>query len=459
MEPGHYFAALRKRWVVLAVVAFLGMAAAVLVSLLTTPKYAATTTVFFGGQVRSQLVQGQNPIQSFASLASKPVVLAPVIGELGLQTSPEALARTLDVQAELDTVLVEITATSTTSQGAADIANRVAGQLELAVEDLSRAGPNQAPSIQVDNVAPAAAPRDPYSPNLRLNLAAGLIVGLAAGGALAVLRDLLDRRVRTEQDVQALTDVPVLGTLAMTRGHVQLQPGSRSLRSEAVRRLRTNLLAVGAPGGRRALVLTSPGPAGGTTTTAVDLAIAVAESGLRVLLVDADLRRPVLADRLGLDARVGLTSVLLRPEREQSAVQAVARNLDVLTSGEVPANPSEVLGSETMAKVLANLTHRYDLVLLDSSPLLSFTDAAVLSQQADGALIVVDSRTVEREQLTESLRALELAEARAVGIVLNTTPTAAAGPQRRSLPALLGRSPTARAAAPRPALPARPSPS
>jgi polysaccharide biosynthesis transport protein len=163
-------------------------------------------------------------------------------------------------------------------------------------------------------------------------------------------------------------------------------------------------------------------PEEGKTTTAINLAVALAEAGARVILVDADLRRPSIANYMGLEGRVGLTTVLIGRADLDDVVQPWQfSGLHVLPSGQIPPNPSELLGSPSMEKLLSDLAERYDIVLLDSAPLLPVTDAAVLTKLAGGALLVAGADRIHRPQLEQAIASLETAGAHLHGIVLNKT--------------------------------------
>jgi capsular exopolysaccharide synthesis family protein len=170
----------------------------------------------------------------------------------------------------------------------------------------------------------------------------------------------------------------------------------------------------------KTIVVTSSLPGEGKSTTAVNLAITLADAGSRVALVDADLRRPSIAEYMGLEGEVGLTTVLIGQADLQDALQPWGdRHLHVLTSGQVPPNPSELLGSRSMATLLTQLASQYDMVLIDTPPLLPVTDAAILAKITGGAVVVAGAGTVQRQQLADGLGSLEDVGARVLGVVLN----------------------------------------
>jgi capsular exopolysaccharide synthesis family protein len=169
--------------------------------------------------------------------------------------------------------------------------------------------------------------------------------------------------------------------------------------------------------------MTSSLPGEGKTTTVVNLALALAEGGERVVLIEGDLRRPKVAEYLRLESAVGLTTVLIGKLPLEDAIQTTAHEkLDVLTSGSTPPNPAELLKSSTMANLLASLRERYDIVLIDAPPLLPVTDGALLSAQADGALLVVRHGKTTTDQVSLAVDRLEAVGAAPVGVIFNMTP-------------------------------------
>ena len=224
------------------------------------------------------------------------------------------------------------------------------------------------------------------------------------GIGFALLRQVLDSKVRSDQDVRALSDSPLLGTIgfddAVARHPVVVADEPMSAPSEAIRRLRTNLQFIGAANESKCVVVTSSVAGEGKSTTVINLAVSLALAGSRVILVDADLRRPSVAEYTGLEGGAGLTTVLIGRADVEDVVQIWRdTTLHILPSGQVPPNPSELLGSTAMGQLLEKLGASYDVVLLDSPPLLPVTDATVLTKMAGGALIVVGADLIHRAQL------------------------------------------------------------
>ena len=431
MDFREYPAALRKRWLSVVVITLTVLAAAAGITMSMTPMYTAATKMFFAvgtGESVSDLAQGsaftEQQMGSYADVATDPVILVPVIEQLELDVSYEELAKTLSVEVPPQTVVMRITATHQRPDDAARIANAVAEQLAATVGDFSPDRADGEPSVQVTVTAPAEAPTSPSSPHVPRSLALGALLGLVLGLTYALAREMLDTRVRSVEDVEAMTDHPVIGSVGLEpragRHAVFMTDDPMGHRAEAVRRLRTNLRFVDLTDKPGSIVVTSSLPGEGKSTVSINLAVALADSGAKVLLVDADLRRPSVAEVMGLEGNVGLTTVLIGHADVGEVVQPWREtSLDVLPSGPLPPNPSEVLGSRAMSVLLDTLMESYDAVVIDSPPLVPVTDAAVLSRLAGGALLVAGADQLHRAHLRESLTSLANVDARVLGIVVN----------------------------------------
>ena len=412
------------------VIALTTLATVSLATLAMPKMYTATTQLYFAvaGDSVSDLAQGssfaEKQMSSYAKVATSPLVLDPVVQQLALPTTASALSDFIEATVPPDTVTIDIAVTDPDPRQAARIANAVGAELAKAAGDLSPNREDGSEAVQATTFAVAQVPVAPSSPNVVQNLVIGLIIGLLLGVGSAVLRQVLDTKVRSEQDVHALTDRPILGVVAfdqeVPRHPVILRDEPLAGPSEAVRRLRTNLQFIDVASRPKSIVISSSIPAEGKSTIAINLAVSLADTGARIILVDADLRRPSMAEYVGIEGSVGLTTVLIGRADVEDVVQPLGTTtLDLLPSGQIPPNPSELLGSPAMAGLLNRLTASYDMVLLDSPPLLPVTDAAVLAKMAGGALVVVGADRIHRPQLAETLGSLEKAGAHVLGIVMN----------------------------------------
>ncbi|MBA75122.1 MAG: chromosome partitioning protein [Tistrella sp.] len=438
MELHDYIRILRKNWITILLLTLLGAGAATTYSLLTTPKYETTAQLYVSVQSQAaattDLVQGttfaRQIVTSYVDVVGTALVLDPVIDELDLDTTASILARQIGASAPLNTVLINITVTDSDPALAAEIANATGRSLADAVKTTLESGGSseQASPVRVTVVQPAMVPTTPASPNVPLNIALGTLVGLALGVAVAVVRTVLDTRIHTVHDIEQLTDRPLLGGIVFdpeaAKRPLLLHVDPRSPRAESFRALRTNLQFLNVDGGPRSFVMSSARPGEGKSTTTVNLAIALAETGARVALLDGDLRLPSVAEYLGIEGGVGMTDVLIgRVDLADALQRWGTQNLFVLPSGPVPPNPSELLGSAAMDSVLAALTEHFDYVLIDAPPLLLVTDAAVLSRKTRGAILAVAAGRTRKPELEGAIRAIETASGTILGVVATMLPT------------------------------------
>jgi len=285
--------------------------------------------------------------------------------------------------------------------------------------------------VVVRVVQPAAEPTA-SSTGLAVTLAFGLLTGLAVGVGAALARNALDTSVKSPQRLREATQAPILGTIAydpqVPKRPLTLHEDPQSPRSEAFRQLRTNLQFVDVDHPRKAIVVTSSTPGEGKTTTVCNLAIAMAAAGSRILVIEGDMRRPKVADLLGLERSVGLTSILAGQVRVEQAIQRWAGGrFDVLVSGPLPPNPSELLASKHTEVLLEQLREQHDTVLIDSPALLPVTDAAAVASATDGAILVCRFKETSQGQVQAAAEALQAVSAPLLGTVFSMVPASGSG--------------------------------
>ncbi|MCW2868014.1 MAG: lipopolysaccharide biosynthesis [Marmoricola sp.] len=433
MELKDYWKTIRHRWKVILLCLLVTVAAASLLTWQTTPLYASSTRLFISTSPSdtSDAYTGNlfatQRITSYAALVKDRPLAERVADDLGGSLDPDTLSGEVSATVDPDTVILQITATDADPVAARDIAQAYAEQLKLLVVDLETLDVKQVPLVRVSIVDNAQIASSPVSPQPVRNLGLAFILGVLLGVGVAVLRELLDTSVSSAEDVAQVTDAPILGHINADSAAVKRPPGEAlvdaSPWSEAFRVLRTNMQYVEVDHDQKIFVVTSSLPSEGKSTTAVNLAITLALAKQRVVLVECDLRRPLIASRLGLDDAIGTTSVLIGKVHLRDALQKYAdTGLRVLSSGPIPPNPSELLQSNAMEKLLSDLRADFDVVILDAPPLLPVTDAALLTAQADGALIVVRHGKTTRDQLGHAIERLEAVDAKPVGVVINLAP-------------------------------------
>ncbi len=295
----------------------------------------------------------------------------------------------------------------------------------------------------VDIVDPAIVPNVPVSPNVRVNLMLGALIGLALGIAIVLLRSYLDVRVRTPEDLKRFGFVPLSAINQMNEElqteklngngngtgihkdsefdkHLVSHFNPLSPLAESYRRLRTSVLYAQMDTPLKSFLITSANPSEGKSTTIANLAIAFAQAEKKVLLVDADMRRPTLHTQFGISKNPGLTDLFVGTSTFDEVVNKnVVDNLDVLCCGTTPPNPAELLGSKRMQEFIQQMTIKYDLVMFDSPPLLAVTDAAILSTCIDGVVLVVSAGSTRAAAIYRATEFLASVGGKVLGMVLN----------------------------------------
>lgn len=379
--------------------------------------YASESTGFIGANTAADSLiagglPGEQRAQSYLALTNSPAVLDRVAAETGQDAGGSLTASVVE-----GSNLIRVRATSTDPETAARLANSALQATADVAAEVDPGSPIRV--VPLSDARPASAP---YSPSTLRTVLAGALAGLVVGGLLALLRRLLDTKVRHRSDVRELTGVGVLGSLpedaTLTRtgeAAVDLDPRA----GEAVRSLRTNLRFISVDQPPRVVSFTSANPSEGKSTVASHLARALALAGERVLLVDADLRRPRQHELFGVSGDVGLSEVLAGEVQPDDALAATGvQNLTLLSAGRTPPNPSELLGSERMRTLLRLAAQDY-FVIVDSPPLLPVTDASLLATAVDGTVLVVRQDRTRKDHLEAAVESLAAVDARLLGTVVN----------------------------------------
>ena len=433
----------------------------------------------------TQLVTTDYMTTTYSKMLLDRPVLEGVIKQLSLQTSPDALKGQISVDEVPNTQLLTITVSDPEPTQAANIANAVASVFGARIRELqsqryaeSRDGlqkqvsdMEQQISTTNDQIAattdptalqqlqerltqyrmiysdlvtsyeqvrlseeqtstnvvvsePAAVPYIPVSPKTSRNTLLAVMAGmlLAAGVVFAI--DALDDTIKNPDEMRRRFNLPILGMIAWheTGGDQPIALAEpRSPTAESFRSLRTNLTYAAVDKPLRRILVTSATPQDGKTTIASSLAVVFSQNDKNVVLVDADLRRPQVHHRFGLQNRRGLSDLFIRPlDSLSGVVNAVTLpKLAVITSGGLPPNPSELLTSKTMGQILDRLNTAFDLIVIDTPPLLTVTDAAALAPAMDGVVLVAKPGTTKMGAFRQALEQLQAVGARVLGVVLN----------------------------------------
>lgn len=431
MTLQDYIDALRRQWIVIVALTVIGAGAAFGYARTLPPEYSSTAAVMViaqRGDSTNELVQGssyvQSLVQTYAVLASSPLVLAPVIEELDLDETPTQLAKRVSVVNTLNTVVIEISVTDTDKERAQETAAAITDSLISAVSDVSPSDAEGQPAVRMETIAPARMPQAPIGPNTRLLVIIGAAIGFGLSVAYALLRRALGTRLSERADIAAITDAPVLGEIvAWRRNYTILSTMLRSRDSrsaESFRALAANLKYVAVDRDLRVVMVTSSAPHEGKSSVSIGLAAALAESGHSVVIIDADLRRSSVAHALQLEGAVGVTSILVGDVTLAEAVQhSESLDIDVVAGGATAPNPGQLITSHRLRDLVSEAREEYEYVIIDSAPALVVSDALWLADLADGVLVVVRSGKTRRKQISAVLTTLRSTHKDVFGIVLN----------------------------------------
>jgi capsular exopolysaccharide synthesis family protein len=370
-----------------------------------------------GLQISSQLLQSYAGIVTSRTLAQK------VKDRLSLPESADAIRSKLSAAPQPQTLYIIIKGRDNDPVRARSITEAATGVLIESISELEK-GRDSTTAVTASVLDPAVRGHK-ISPRPVVDLGAGAVLGLLVGLTLALALDALDRTVKTTVQAHQLLNAPVLGAIPRIRKRaVVAAPAGADPVSEAYRAVRTAVRFVNPDHPVRSFAVTSAGESDGKTTTAANLAVALAESGQRVVLIDADMRRAGLASALGIEGAIGLSNVIVGQVPLADALQTWRNLLTILPAGTLPPNPSELLGSQSMQDLLQDLLQEYDVVVLDAPPALPVTDAVVLATLIDGLIVVVRAGRTSRPVLSELRRRLETVQAHVLGLVLNVAPAA-----------------------------------
>lgn len=500
------YGAILWHWAWLIVLSMvLGAGAAYVSSRLTTPVYAASTTLLINEASSSgktadytSILISERLAQTYSVMMTKQSVMDEVVKTLGLDTTPDLLPGRVSVNLVRDTQLVVLQVEHEDPELASKLANAIPVEfarqnLALQAERYADSKANLAKEIEtlkqqiitkqnevnalgaektstknvelsrlqseltqlrqsstfllqsyesirlaeaqstsnIVVVEKAQTPVAPVRPRTLQNTLLGAVMGLLLSMGIIFLIEYLDDRVRSPEQIDKVLKLPVVGLIArMATGSAKDRADLIAVREprspivEAFRSLRTNIQFAGVDRPIRALLVSSAGPSEGKSTVAANLAVVMAQAGLKVVLVDCDLRRPTMHKQFELPNRAGLTDVILQDPSQWTAVlqPTGVNNLSVVLSGSLPPNPSELLGSKRMQQFLAHLHQACDMVIIDAPPLLPVTDALVLAPMTDGVVLVIDYGSTRIGEAVQSKTQLDQSGARLLGVVMNKIP-------------------------------------
>ncbi|MDP4179691.1 MAG: polysaccharide biosynthesis tyrosine autokinase [Bacillota bacterium] len=431
---------LLRKWYILLICLILSTGVAFLVTkYYLKPIYRAETTLFLGKekdkigalslldlQVNSQLVV------DYREILKSRLVAENIQSKLGVDI--KTFQNNVDVMTVKDSRIFKISYDDSDPKLACNVVNELGTIIMQLASDI----------IEVKNVKvidTAKIPTDPIKPNKKMNVALAGLLGLILGVSIIYLMEFIDHTFKKPEEVERKLDLNVIGTIPTFEGgkrgkkkakdnkvleeeylkNLITTNNPKAAASEAFRELRTNLQYKSVDKDMKVLIVTSPSLGDGKTVTTVNMAITLAQSGKKVLVIDADLRKPKVHSYFGLKNNEGLTNILAN-DKEIKKINVLQKegiaNLYILTSGPIPPNPSEILSSSKMKMIVEQLKADYDIIFIDTPPVGQVTDAAILSTIADGSIIVLASGQTRIEMAKRAKKALESINASIIGTVL-----------------------------------------
>ena len=420
-----------KRYIVLFIIAIVAIVVGVFVydKFFKKPIYQAHTTVVIA---KSDSIEGnavslndinasQKLATTYSEIAKSELVLNQVIENLGLHFTPKELSKSLTIKPVDDTAILSISAKNLNPRLAAQIANEIATVFAKQVTDIYKIE-------NVKQLSVAVAPESPANDTLMRDLVLGVVIAIVAVAGFAFLRYYLDDTLKDNDDIEKMIGLPVTGSIV--KGNVKskrlgneliVESSPKAVVSENIKSLRTNLQFTSIDKELETILVTSSNAAEGKSFVSSNLAISFAQADKRVLLVDCDLRKGRLHRIFGIPNTEGLSNLLTSDLRKLgSYVHATKiKNLDLITCGTYPPNPSELLASQKNKRLIKILSDHYDIVIFDGAPVGGLTDSVILSSLVDETLIVVKEGSTARNELLAAKDALDKVGSRVAGIVFN----------------------------------------
>ncbi|WP_295786159.1 polysaccharide biosynthesis tyrosine autokinase [uncultured Microbacterium sp.] len=443
----EYGRLIRRGWLIISVFVAVGLAGAAAVTVTAVPEYRAQTTMIVSlatvssqpsTEVGAAFASAEARVASYVALATSPSVLEPVVSQLNLDMSVADLAEEITAAPMPNTAIMTIDVVDADGQRAAQIADTVAASLTRYVEQLESPADGGTSRVSLRTLESAPVPAAPLTPDLPVYLLIGGATGLILGVGVVALRHLRDGRIHAASDVTSNTDLAIIETVpfdaTLRKGPALVADDSAA--AESFRMLRTTLLFA-APSVKRVVLVTSARDGDGKSVVVANLAASIAQLGRSVLVIDANLRAPAIGGMFDAPRGSLTLAELLNLSTTLPASLGLARStdgVDVLVAGRVSTNPSNLIGTAAMERVMKQLAQRYDHILIDSPAVLTATDAVLLSKLADATLLVAGVGVSGAADVVTASSRLRAVRADVLGAVVSREPKSSPAPATAVVP-------------------------
>lgn len=426
MELQAAIGLLRRRWWVMAVGLVIGSIGGVFLTQSTPETYRASSRLFVSIPAAASVQEAVQGVQlstqllsSYAKVVTGDDTLRIIARSIDNKLTPGAIRGRISAEPVPQTLLIDVRAVDQDPQTAAVLANAAADALTTVIGDIEATSTK---AIRASVITRAGIPGTPIAPNPKRDMTVGAMLGLGLGAAAAFIIDALDRTIRTATIASEVYGAPFLGAIPRQRrlsSHPLAAQNPSSTLGEAYRVLRTAIRFRDITNPMRSVLVTSAAAGDGKSTVAANLAIAMAQDGAKVILIDADLRRTRLNSMFDLPESAGLSDVLLGKAKLRDALVPWSRGLRILEIGAPGLNPSEALGSQAMVDLLNEAKTMCDIVLVDAPPVLPVTDPTVLAALVDATVVVCRWGRTTLQAADATRQTLENVGANVIGVVLN----------------------------------------
>lgn len=430
----YFYIVWNRLWIVMLITFLFIVASGIISYFILVPEYETFTTLILGKAdtgTGSEAIQyndiliNQQLVSTYGEIAKSKLISNEVIKNLGLNITAEQMKNKVNVSLVSDTEIIKIVVRDKDSELAAKIANEIAEVFKKNIVTIMKIE-----NVQV--IDKAEVPTSPFKPRPILNIGVAGVLGIMTSVLLIFLLYCMDNTIKTSTDIERYLELPVVGTIPKSlEGELVIRSNPKSPISEAYRTFRTNIQFSNIDENIKSIVVTSSEPNEGKSTVISNLAIAMAQGDKKVLLIDADLRRPTIHRNFSLSNSHGLTIILsTNTDYENIIVSTGMGSLDILTSGPIPPNPAELLGSNKMKNFLEKVKEDYDMILLDAPPVGMVTDAAVLSAECDRVILVCSAHESIINSTIQTKKLLQRVNANILGAVMNKIPIKESGYNR-----------------------------